>query len=89
MLNITSENLHIYIFAIIGFIVICFAVELYIKNSLETEMANLKKKVKKLQATQDALIEQKQAEEEYRRRQQEMAETEEEMHNDSYMDPLE
>lgn len=52
MFTITNENLHIYIFTIIGLIVLCFAFVFYVKNSLETDINALKKKIKKMQVVQ-------------------------------------
>ena len=42
MFNITPENLHVYIFTILGILVICFAVQFYIKSNIDAEITSLK-----------------------------------------------
>lgn len=104
MMNITPENLHVYIFSIIGLLLICFITLFYIKSSLETEIETMKKKMKKMQGVQKILygqvknISEKQQQEEQERIARESQrevenenEGEERMGTedvDSYIDPL-
>jgi len=104
MMNITPENVHVYIFSIIGLLLICFITLFYIKSSLETEIETMKKKMKKMQGVQKILygqirnISEKQQQEEQEklaRESQQEAENENEGDErmgiedvDSYIDPL-
>jgi predicted Holliday junction resolvase-like endonuclease len=104
MFNITPENLHIYVFAILGILVICFAVQFYIKSNLDAEIFSLKKKIKKLHHDQQVMylhikkkeqIErlqqqkmQRDEEEQQQQQQREKSEELEENDNDSYADPI-
>ena len=56
MFTVTNENLHIYVVSFIGLLIICFAVELYIKYCLDIELLNIKKRIKKIQLTHDMMI---------------------------------
>ncbi|AYV75963.1 MAG: hypothetical protein Terrestrivirus4_11 [Terrestrivirus sp.] len=103
-MNITPENVHVYIFSIIGLLLICFITLFYIKSSLETEIETMKKKMKKMQGVQKILygqirnISEKQQQEEQEklaRESQQEAENENEGDErmgiedvDSYIDPL-
>ena len=96
MFVVTNENFHIYVVTFIGLLVICFAVELYIKNCLDTEIINLKRKVRKIQVMQEIMYKQrqqelkKQQEEQEQEQEQEQEENNDYMMNDgdSYMDPI-
>lgn len=95
MFNITQENLHVYVFTLFGILIICFAVQFYIKSNLDTEMSVLKKKIKKLQQFQQLMIMHTKKREQYEKQQQiqqilhqdEEPERELDGDNDSYADP--
>lgn len=87
MLNITNENLHVYVFALFALIFICFAVEFYNKSVLETEINNLKKKQKKFTQfiTNIKKMEQIRQQQMQQQNEQEVNQYNDE---DSYIDPM-
>lgn len=93
MFVVTNENFHIYVVTFLGLLIICFAVELYIKNCLENEITNLKKKVKKIQTMQEIMYKQRQLElkkqqEEERQQEHDDRDVDYMDDHDSYMDPI-
>jgi F0F1-type ATP synthase membrane subunit a len=57
-MNITPENLHVYIFTIIGLLAICFITVFYMKSSSDAEIDTMKKKMKKMQNVQKMMYSQ-------------------------------
>ena len=70
MLNITSSNLHTYIFAIFGTIIISIALQFYLKNSQDSEINHLRKKIKKQQQIINTIISNNQHSEHNKQKQQ-------------------
>lgn len=60
MFNVTTDNLHIYIFSIIGIIIICFILQFYFKSTVDHEINSAKKTfkhdIKKIQQQQHKII---------------------------------
>jgi len=90
MFVLTNENFHIYVVTFMGLLIICFAVQMYIKNCLEIELTNLKKKVKKIQTMQEIMYKQKQLElrKQHEEQDEDRGDVDYMEDNDSYMDPI-
>ena len=53
-MNLT-ENVHIYVFIVIGLLVFSYLLNWYIRSGIDSEINSLKKKIRKIQATLNSL----------------------------------